>query len=174
VPLGEDRQFFDALRRVDARIRHATDVHIVVSARMVGRARGGMADTISRRLECPDAFIDDRLEPVGDAARRAQLRAQMRRAWQSGPAGWLILRPLGARLGLTTGELAGLLETRHFGAAWDEVEHRSPVLRRRRVATANLATETARAQRLRDILRAAERLSRAADPVGSALYEAAE
>jgi hypothetical protein len=51
TPLGEDRAFFDALRRVDARIRHVPGVRVVVSARIVGRAPGGMADTMRRRVE---------------------------------------------------------------------------------------------------------------------------
>jgi GT2 family glycosyltransferase len=68
IALGEDRTFFQALRQVDARIRHAPEVRVVVSGRTVGRAAGGMADTIRRRLARPDPIVDDRLEPAMDAA----------------------------------------------------------------------------------------------------------
>ena len=48
VPIGEDRAFVEALRKVDTRIRHSPAVRVVVSGRIVGRAAGGMADTIRR------------------------------------------------------------------------------------------------------------------------------
>ena len=81
--LGEDRAFFAALRRIDARIRHARGVRVTVSARTVGRAAGGMADTMLRRMTQMDAFLDDRLEFVAEALHRASLRAQMRTAWRA-------------------------------------------------------------------------------------------
>ena len=65
VSLAEDRAFIDRLRLVDARIRHERGVSVVVSARTVGRADGGMADTMRRRIAQPDEFLDERLEPVG-------------------------------------------------------------------------------------------------------------
>jgi hypothetical protein len=51
TPFGEDRAFFDALRRIDARIRHAPGARVVVSARIVGRAPGGW------RIRCVGAWI---------------------------------------------------------------------------------------------------------------------
>jgi glycosyltransferase involved in cell wall biosynthesis len=79
VTLAEDRAFFDALRRVDAHIRHEPDANVVVSARTVGRAAGGMADTIRKRIEQMDQFLDDRLEPVRNALRRNILRQRLKR-----------------------------------------------------------------------------------------------
>ncbi|WP_457836115.1 hypothetical protein, partial [Staphylococcus aureus] len=64
TPLGEDRAFADRLRRADCRIRHAPEVWVTVSGRIEGRAVGGMADTIRRRLSRPDTLLDDRLEPA--------------------------------------------------------------------------------------------------------------
>ncbi len=84
TPLGEDRAFFDALRRVDARIRHPPGVRVVVSARIVGRAPGGMADTMRRRMERPDPFLDERLEPAADWLRRVRLRRRLREEWAAG------------------------------------------------------------------------------------------
>ncbi|GAA07458.1 glycosyltransferase [Acetobacter tropicalis] len=63
-PLSEDRAFYTALRQAALPVRHAPDVKVYVSARLVGRARGGMADTIARRIMQQDDYLDDALEPV--------------------------------------------------------------------------------------------------------------
>jgi glycosyltransferase involved in cell wall biosynthesis len=78
LPLGEDRAFFAALRRIDARIRHAPEVRVTASGGTRGRASGGMADTIRRRMVRPDEMLDERLEPAVNAARRAELRSLAR------------------------------------------------------------------------------------------------
>jgi hypothetical protein len=59
MAVGEDRAFAEALRRVDAHIRHAPTVRVIVSGRIIGRAAGGMADTICRRLTRPDEMLDE-------------------------------------------------------------------------------------------------------------------
>lgn len=74
LSLGEDRAFARALRLAGARVRHAPEVRVVVSGRILGRAEGGMADTIRRRLVAPDTMLDDALEPAAD--RLARLRAR--------------------------------------------------------------------------------------------------
>jgi len=167
LPLGEDRAFFDELRRVDARIRHAPDVTVIVSARIEGRAQGGMADTMRRRIERPDPLLDARLEPAADALRRARLRRRVREIWCMPE--WGVMTDATARLGLSPARLGELLATGHFGAAWAMVEAASPVLRhRKRVPLQALPEQTARALRIRD------RLRREAGRAGTALYAAAE
>jgi hypothetical protein len=69
-PTGEDRAFFDSLRRTGARIRHAPEVWVTVSGRLDGRAKGGMADTIRSRMHQAPEWLDDRLEPVDDRLHR--------------------------------------------------------------------------------------------------------
>ena len=151
VPLGEDRAFFNALRRIDARIRHAPDIAVIVSARLEGRAQGGMADTMRRRIERPDPFLDARLEPAADALRRACRRRRLRETWSMPGRG--VVREA-ARLGLAPARLAELVTSEHFGSAWAAVEAASPVLRHRaRVTLAALPAQTARALRIRDGLR---------------------
>lgn len=156
VPLAEDRAFFAALRRVDARIRHSEAAPVTVSARLVGRAPGGMADTMRRRMNQPDEFLDDRLEPVSNALRRVRLRRRVREIWQAGVAR---LPPgLSRRTGLSNAELTGLFSSRFFGAIWSEIEDHSAVLRRKPVALADLSRQTERVRRVRDALRMAEAL----------------
>ncbi len=160
--LAEDRAFFDALRQVDARIRHDSAARVTVSARTIGRAQGGMADTIRRRIESVDEFLDDRLEPVADAMRRARLRVQLYRAWSGAIPD---LSSLDNKLGFA---IEPRLAVPFFGMAWAEAERRSPILQRRRVALADLARETARATRVRDAL-----LSVPKDRAGTPLRDAA-
>lgn len=153
VALGEDRLFFEALRRIDARIRHAPDVRVTVSGRITGRARGGMADTIRRRLIAPDLTLDDRLETAAACARRARLRARLRSAHGAGRPGEALTRLLCQDLGLYPAELDRLCRLPSFGEAWAEAEARSPALARTAVAVALLDEETTAARALRDALR---------------------
>ena len=92
--MGEDRAFAAALRHADARIRHAPEVRVVVSGRILGRAEGGMADTIRRRLVAPDTLLDDALEPVADRLvrlrRRRRLRLRCAAAGKPFGAAWAI------------------------------------------------------------------------------------
>lgn len=162
TPLAEDRAFFAALQRVDARIRHAPEARVVVSARTVGRAPGGMADTMRRRIATMDEFLDDRLEPVADAARRASLRARLGSAWRTRAAPG---NRLAASLGIAPARLRELMAEPYFGAAWPAAEAASPVLRRRRVPVAALPEQTALAQALCERLRLPDAIRRAAGPV---------
>ncbi len=168
VPLAEDRAFFDRLRHVDAKIRHPPGVRVIVSARIVGRAPGGMADTMRRRMVRIDELLDERLEPARDAARRAWLRARLHRAWRSGVKEPADIGGLAVRLGMAADDLAMLISNRYFGAAWAMVEERSPILRRRRVRLVDLPAQTEFARRLRDGIR------RAANPADTLLRVAAE
>jgi GT2 family glycosyltransferase len=145
LPMGEDRAFFRNLRRVDARIRHDPSVQVIVSGRTEGRATGGMADTIRRRLSCPDMFLDDRLEAVPEAVLRAQLRRQMRMLWaESMPDFWSVFA-LARDLLLPSGFVREKLACPSFGAAWDDIETVSPALRRRKVPAASVNHEIAAA-----------------------------
>jgi hypothetical protein len=148
VPIGEDRALLAALRRVDARIRHAPEVSVVVSGRTIGRAAGGMADTMRRRMVAQDPLIDDRLEPAALCATRAWARAQVRRAWSSPADRAECLDLLAGELRLDRDMLEGWMALPYFGLAWDMVEQRSAVLAHQTVARANLAAETAHARRI--------------------------
>ena len=150
VPCGEDRALIAALRRVDARVRHAPEVHVTVSGRLVGRAAGGMADTIRRRLDRPDDYLDDRLEPANVCARRASCRAELRLAWKD--VGY-DKTGLAGRLGLQPAELNELVVGDYFGAAWEAVEARAPTLRRKPVPVKNLYREMSAATTILNALR---------------------
>ena len=143
LPCGEDRALVAALRRVDARMRHAPQVHVTVSGRVEGRSPGGMADTIRRRLTQPDLALDDRLEPAADCARRAWCRAEARRAFDSRSHD---LGPLSARLEMLAAEVALALRAQYFGVAWECIEAAAPALGRRTVPVAQIRTQILAAQ----------------------------
>jgi len=146
IPCGEDRAFVASLWRMDARVRHDPGIEVVVSGRIEGRAEGGMADAIRRRMMQQDEFADEQAEPAEDAVRRYSLRSRVRQAWLSRRAD----SGLAAALAVPAGLVAGAVSGPFFGAAWAELERLSPVLRRRRVRFRELSREIERAE---DLLR---------------------
>ena len=155
APLAEDRAFFAALRRVDARIRHAPEVRVSVSGRIHGRAPGGMADTIRRRLTRADAWLDDALEPAANAIRRARLRNRLRRVFAARLRESFV-HGYAHDLGVSAEHVAGALLAPCFGEAWAALETSSPVLARVRVAVADLPGEMTRAFHELEAMRARE------------------
>ncbi len=149
VAACEDRILIEKLRQVDARIRHAPGIRVRVSGRIEGRAIGGMAETLARRRLKQDALTDEKLEPAVDALRRATAEARLR-AVRQGDAD-----PTALATDLLIGgaEMHRVLRIGFNGQAWAEVQRISPVLRRRRVAFADLQREIRVAGGLRDRLR---------------------
>jgi hypothetical protein len=138
VPSGEDRALIARLRLIDARIRHAPHIKVSVSGRLEGRAAGGMADTIKQRMHKPDELLDEAIEPVADAYRRAVARAALRaaRADRHG------IDRLARDLSISPASMRQAIDAQFFGAAWAAIQRRSPLLQRRRVPVTALAEET--------------------------------
>ena len=84
IPLGEDGAFVAALLQQGFRVRHPRDVVVTISARLTGRAPGGVADTIRSRCEEPDALCDARMERVPRLMLRCWLRRRLRRLHAAG------------------------------------------------------------------------------------------
>jgi hypothetical protein len=139
IPLGEDRRLFTRLRRIDARIRHATEVTVTVSGRTVGRAKGGMADTIARRLREPDQWLDEAMEPAANRAHRAALRAHARDIWMGRRSSD---EALANALRLPVALVRQSLKAPTFGAAWSDLERWSLRLGYRIVPVHELERET--------------------------------
>jgi glycosyltransferase involved in cell wall biosynthesis len=148
VPSAEDRALIHRLQLMDARIRHA-EIVVRVSGRLVGRAAGGMADTIMRRLRRPDIFTDARLEPTVDAYRRALAKARLRGAMLGG----VDADGLAEDLLIGAAAMCRVKRAKYFGSAWAEAQLLSPVLQRRQVLFSNLDREILQALTLCDRLR---------------------
>lgn len=162
VPVGEDRALFAALIRADMRVRHCPAARVVASCRLDGRARGGMADTLRRRLaEAEAAPVDPRLEPALDALLRLRCRRALRRLRAGAPRPGDPLR-LALALGLSPARLRVIAALGGFWHAWEALQAASPLLRRRRCVrhAAGLPAETARAEALLRALRAARAVVR--------------
>jgi hypothetical protein len=151
IPLGEDRAFFDGLRRIDAAVRHAPEVVVTVSGRLAGRAKGGMADTMLRRLYHPDPWLDDAAEAAVDRLHRATTRAVARQAWAAHENG-VLLSGLAALLQLPEDLVYATLRQDTFGMAWSALERASPTLQVRRVAASSIEQELQRALAIIDRL----------------------
>ncbi len=148
VRLGEDRALVDALRRVDARIRHDPDVCVTVSGRTVGRAANGMADTIKRRIVRQDDALDASLEPVAQHVRRIGARRLLRLAWEYAGTRTEVLEHLAGELALAGDQLEGWMALPYFGASWALVEAASPSLRRVTVKRADVVSQTRAAEEI--------------------------
>ncbi len=146
IPCGEDRAFVDRLRDIDARIRHDPNVQVTVSGRTQGRAAGGMADTIRRRMVVQDEFIDAALEPASDRYRRVSLRALARALWSGKTTD---AQPLIEALGVDNAIVHRAMAAKHFGQAWTALEQACPVLSFRRVRFRDLPAEIEAAETLR-------------------------
>lgn len=152
VAHSEDRGFIARLERRDCKIRHDPALSIVVSGRRLGRAEGGMAETIARRMIEQDIWADDRLEMPQAALLRSQLRRQARDAW----TGHHNSRSLALCLDLPQNVLAAIMLRPWFGDAWAAIEAISPVLERRPVAMAQLTAAIVEAEPILARLRAAK------------------
>jgi hypothetical protein len=136
VASGEDRAFVRALWMMDARVRHDPAIQVTVSGRIEGRAPGGMADAIRRRMVRQDEFADEMAEPAMDAWQRYRLRQRVRQAWSG------LADPARAGdLALSWASVTNALTDQYFGHAWASVEAASPVLKRRPVRFIDLPAE---------------------------------
>jgi len=132
---GEDGAMFAAVAYLDGRIRHDMASHVTVSARLIGRAQGGMADALAARHGA-DYYCDDLLEPADDLLRRNRWRRAARAAYQRGEfAAWA------HAVGIDATAAAG---TASFAAAWAALEDAAPTLAKRRIAASTLDDELAR------------------------------
>jgi hypothetical protein len=134
---GEDGALFREVWRRDGPIRHDPGPHVTVSARLTGRAQGGMADALAARHG--DHYLcDDLLEPAADLERRALWRSAARRAFAAGTlAAWAETAGANRQLARRAGQQA------HFGEAWLLLEDNWPRLKKRRIPASGLAGELA-------------------------------
>jgi hypothetical protein len=158
LPSGEDRALIRALRMIDARVRHHPNISVVVSGRIEGRAQGGMADAIRRRIVRQDEFVDDGIEPARMAFLRMRVKRRLKLLREQPDESKM--RKLAELLAIAPTLVAESVDAPYFGLAWSRLEHSSPILLPQRVRFTELHQETDIAQgilrRLTDRLRSGE------------------
>ena len=161
---GEDRAFVDAVRAAGFVVRHAPDIEVVTSGRLDGRAAGGVAETIKRRCEQPEAPCDDRLEGLGRFLFRSLVGRLLRQHYASPrPAPpWVWARVLGLSSRDTRVLLALPLRAAHAG-----MEAASPRLAFRPLVPSALPRQIGRARLVTHLLRAWAARPRGADRADS-------
>lgn len=131
LPSDEDVALYRAIRRVDGRFRHSLRVRVRTSARVLGRARHGLADEVQAWTAARGA--EPLVEPAAATARRLVLRGRLRRLWRppnGAPAEEAKriaeARQIAADLALPPAWLMeGLAHAPHFGALWERVGRRA-------------------------------------------------
>lgn len=100
----EDLGFVNAVVRAGYRLVHAPDVKVVVSARLKGRAPGGMADCIASWVDAEEHHAPILVVHPATIAERAIRRSRIRQLLGRSQAEWhAVLRDLGAEPGLLEG-----------------------------------------------------------------------
>jgi glycosyltransferase involved in cell wall biosynthesis len=150
--VGEDRALFEMVRRVDGRIRHSLDVQVVTSARIDGRALGGLSDAIRLRGE-PDHACDEMLEVAMVAFRRILWRRRLRALWRSQDRDRVGETDWAERLAISRRDLRRAFDRRCFGEAWAEIEALSPRLARQLVKGRELKRELRRMRKIVEAIR---------------------
>jgi hypothetical protein len=157
IRVGEDRALFEALDRMDLKVRHSLDVQVVTSARTDSRACGGLGDALRLRGD-PDHPCDEALEVAVSTLRRAYDRAGFRAAWS---AKRVNLQVWAKRLAVDPAEVKAAADSGFFGEAWARLEAISPKLKRRLVTGRELKRELRRMRRLVEFARKADLARRA-------------
>ena len=172
LPVGEDRALFEAVLRAGMRVRHCPSALVTVSCRLQGRAVGGMADALSRRLlELGTAPVDVRLEPALDALLRLRCRRALRQLRAGKPRPGDPYR-LALALGIPVDRLLAIARRPSFWESWDMLQAEAwPLCRQRRLQARDLQAELDLAAAMMPALRGARAIlgaQRAAGRAGSA------
>jgi Glycosyl transferase family 2 len=146
IPSGEDRALIGMLRLIDARVRHDPTISVIVSGRTEGRAQGGMADTIRRRMVKQDEFVDDRIEPAWVAFRRLRMKRHFSRLWHQPTESRV--RKFAKLLAVAPIVITDAVAAPYVGTGWSQIEEVSPLLVRQRVRFVDLPWEMTIARRI--------------------------
>ena len=141
---GEDRALIGMLRLMDARVRHDPQIRVVVSGRIEGRAHGGMADTIRRRIVKQDEYVDERIQPAWAAFQRSKMKRRFSFLWHEPTESRV--HHLARLLSIAPNVVVDAVAAQYFGLGWSQLQQASSLLQQRRVRFVDLPREMAIAQ----------------------------
>lgn len=127
IALGDDRAFISRLRAANLVVRHTPEIVVATSGRLVGRAKGGVADTMRVRVEEPDCACDGRLEPLPRALYRYRWHRRLREMNANGKLA--DTQNWAGPLGISPEEAKRLLATGRIGEVIEGIDALSPRLR---------------------------------------------
>jgi hypothetical protein len=151
MPVGEDRAFIRLLDACGMRVRHCLKTRVETSCRLSGKAAGGMAETMRRRIAEPESWCDDDLERALDALYRNFWRGTLRRWHRNGRLAdtdaWAESLQVPAAV---AGRIALLPR---FAEVWETLLKTSPLLGRKPLCPSDLPAEIHYAQSILGWLR---------------------
>ena len=156
IALGEDGAFVALLLAQGLHVRHDPSILVTVSGRLVGRAPGGVADTIRARCEKPESLCDARLESVPRALHRYIWRRRLRRLHAAGRLG--TERGWARALRIPPDAFARIVAHPLAGHAVAEAERASPRLVHRPLGPRQLPGQIRLARVLLPVVRVVTRL----------------
>lgn len=137
VDAGEDRALEQRVKQYDYAVYYSNEALVTTSYRLFGRAKYGMASTLSQRIKTKDFSCDSRLEPANMVWRRANICATLRDKWQNKEK----LTKLLNKLALSEKNIAIAQQCYSFGALWQLIEQNSPVLTQQPLKNSQIIAE---------------------------------
>ncbi len=129
IPCGEDGAFVAKAISRDWRAKFAANVRVTTSCRLVGRAKGGLADGIAARISNAEPYLDEALEPAMATLSRARACAALRKEWLKGSHSEKLHR----WLGLSKQAERQISSFLYFGECWRWYEQNCSALRKTRL-----------------------------------------
>lgn len=151
IDAGEDRALEQRIKQYDYAVYYSDEAVVTTSYRLFGRAKNGMASTLSQRIRKKDFSCDSRLEPANMVWRRASICAALRCKWQNNENLTEILN----KLALSEKNIKTAKQCYSFGTIWKLVEQNSPILRQQPLRNSQLINES---QKLQAIINSAAAL----------------
>jgi hypothetical protein len=126
VKFLEDCAFFDALQRIDARVRHSPNVCVFTSSRREGRSEVGLSFQLNEWKNLCESGADFFVESAASIVERISLRKALRDLWteflNSGIADLDIIKSISARFSIAPEFVQRELEKNSlFGAFYEKL-----------------------------------------------------
>jgi len=126
IPYLEDEEFRKALKRIDARIRHAPNVRIYTSSRLEGRVGFGFSVQLKQWGDMSLRREQQMVESLESLSFQLGLKKELRCLWAAAVAGKKVLMDINAlalRLNFDGEELLSMLyQSVYFESLWEQIE----------------------------------------------------
>jgi hypothetical protein len=126
IPFLEDEEFRKALKRIDAKIRHAPNVKIHTSSRLEGRVEFGFSVQLQHWSDMSQNKQQQMVESLDTLIFKNNLKNRLRKVWNKHKQhlnGCFEFHELAGELNTDTGSLLSLFESScYFETIWEKLE----------------------------------------------------